>query len=241
MAVAQMTVGEIASHVPASLRVFERFHIEYCCNGSKSLLRACRESGVAADEVLSEIEEARTTEAEEEPTDWTEAPTSELIDHIVRQHHWYTWAELPRLEQLLGKLLQSYHPEYPEALLLVSGVFRGLRGELEQHMIKEQTQLFPAIAEIENAEKLGISVPQPSLALVDRAICGLLHEHELSGQALKEIRQVTREFHDSKSSRGAYLALLEELQHFEEDLHIHIHLESNILFPRVRKILAKSV
>src|SRR5438128_12223628 len=77
MAVAQMTVGEIASHVPASLRVFERFNIDYCCGGGKSLLRACRESGVAADQVLSEIEEAQSTSPEDERIDWTEVPISD--------------------------------------------------------------------------------------------------------------------------------------------------------------------
>lgn len=239
MAVAQMTVGEIASHVPASLRVFERFNIDYCCGGGKSLLRACRESGVAADKVLSEIEEAQSTSPEDERIDWTEVPISDLIDHILRQHHWYAWAELPRLDHLLARLLQSYHPEYPEQLLLVSGVFRGLRGELEHHMMQEQTQVFPAITEMEKVEQSGIVPPIASLRLLDRAIGSLLHEHELSGQALKEIRQVTRDFHDSKSSRGAYVALIDELEHFEEDVHVHIHLESNILFPRARKLISK--
>lgn len=239
MSVVQMTVGEIASHVPASLRVFERFHIDYSCGGTKSLARACRDSGVAAEQVLSEIKEAQSASFEEERIDWTELPIPELIDHIVKQHHWYTWAQLPRLEQLLGKLLQSYHPEYPEQLLLLAGVFRGLRGELEQHMTKEQTQLFPAIAQLDEAEVSGTPPARGSLRLVEQAIAGLLHEHELSGQALKEIRQVAHDFHDSNSERGAYRALLEELDQFEQDVHIHIHLESNILFPRAQKLIRR--
>jgi regulator of cell morphogenesis and NO signaling len=239
MPVAQMTVGEIASHVPSSLRVFERFQIDYSCGGSKTLVRACRDSGVAADQVLSEIEQACSAATEDQGVDWTEVPTSELIDHIVRQHHWYTWAELPRIEQLIGKLLQSCHPEYPEPLLLLSGVFRGLRGELEHHMTHEQTHVFPAIVEIEKTAALGNPPASESLRLLNHAIGALLHEHELSGQALKEMRQFAREFQGSKNSRGAYALLLDELGRFEEDVHIHIHLESNILYPRTRELLAK--
>lgn len=239
MANPQMSVGEIASHVPASLTVFEKFDIDYSCGGNKTLARACRESGVAAERVLSEIEEAQSARVGDDQVDWTELPIIDLVDHIVKQHHWYTWAQLPRLEQLLGKLLQTYHPEYPESLLLLAGVFRGLRGELEQHMTKEQTQLFPAIVELAKADEAGNSPPRPALRLLDQAITMLLHEHELSGQAVKEMRQVTRQYHDEHCSRGAYRVLLEELEQFEEDLHIHIHLESNILFPRARKLLEK--
>jgi regulator of cell morphogenesis and NO signaling len=237
MGIAQMTIGEIAAHIPASVTVFEKFNIDYSCAGNKSLARACRESGLAAEQILLQITEAQSSSLEDERVDWTELPLVELIDHIVKQHHWYTWAQLPRLDHILAKLLQSYHPNYPESLLVLSGVFRGLRGELEQHMIAEQTQLFPVIGELAKAAETGTSLDAPRLKLLDETITALLHEHELSGQALKEIREVTRTFNDEHSSRGAYRALVDELEKFEEDLHVHIHLESNILFPRARKLI----
>lgn len=229
---AEMTIGEIASRLPASMPVFEKFHIDYCCAGTKSFSRACRECGAKPEEVVTEIQQAQASGLVEESVDWTTVPVADLINHIIRHHHWYTWAELPRLEQQLGKLLQSFHPEYPNSLLLLSGVFRGLRQELEDHMMKEQTQVFPLMTALEASSR---TVSQENRSLLRSAIAGLVHEHELSWQALKEMQEITRAVAgDIGKSRDGGL-LLEALQEFERDLHVHIHLENNILFPRVHK------
>ena len=211
------TIGEIAAECPSSVRVFEKYDIDYCCGGKTTLAAACEARGIQAAELELELARASAGRAADE-RDWNTAPLEQLIDHILSTHHLYLKRELPRLGLLLGKVLAAHGANHGESLLPLGQAFDGLRDELESHMAKEEMILFPAI-------KHGFrNVGQP--------IRVMEHEHDSAGRALAAMRNGTGDYALPPDACNTYRALFSGFQELEADLHRHIHLENNILFPR---------
>ena len=214
-----ITVSEIAAKSLAAVRVFERLGIDYCCGGKRPLTDVCRQKGYDPAAVRSELDEAEKA-TRDTIRDWNTAPLQELIDHIVRTHHAYLDRELPALSVRLEKVYRVYNQRYGETLPGLLEVYAGLRSELEMHMRKEEMVLFPAIA----AHK--------PFAALENPIATLEAEHETAGEALAKIREITKDFDIPEYACVTYRALMTGLQELEQDLHMHIHLENNVLFPR---------
>jgi regulator of cell morphogenesis and NO signaling len=224
------TVREIALAQPHSIRVFEHFGIDYCCGGRKPLAEACVARDVSVDAVLAALDSAATT-AEPSPVDWSQAPLQELIEHIVAKHHSYVKAELPRLATLAQKVVNR-HGDTQAHLPALQKAIAQLDEELTHHLAKEENVLFPYIAALEAAMASGGAIPDAFFGTVANPIAMMTSEHDAAGRLLAEIDLLSDHFTTPVGACPTYHAYYDGLREFEQDLHQHIHLENNILFPR---------
>lgn len=229
----QTTVGEVASTVPASVRVFQEFGIDFCCGGGKTLIEACREKGVSVEQVLAAVQKAEQRPHAQADADWKSESLTRLIDHILEKHHAYLHTELPRLGNMVARVIEVHGPQHADSLHPLGNIYAQLRRELEEHMWKEENILFPLIKRMEAAYDGASDRP---LMPVDGPIRMMEIEHEAAGNALQEMRQVTAGYQAPEDACNTYRALFHGLQELEADLHQHIHLENNILFPRALEL-----
>jgi regulator of cell morphogenesis and NO signaling len=227
----QTVVGKIVAQQPGAARVFEKYHIDYCCRGGTTLSEACASEDVDLREVVTEIEQLSRTRDSSEEVNWSEASLTELADHIVDTHHRFLSTELPRISGLIGKTVNAHGDKRPE-LSKVAETFRLMREELESHMAKEENILFPAIRTLETRHD-SVSFPFGSVA---NPIGMMEHEHDDAGSALRRLRELTENFTPPRDACPTYRAMLDSLQNLEQDLHRHIHKENNILFPRAKEL-----
>lgn len=221
------TVGQIVVNRPSRARVLEGFGIDYCCGGKRPLGEVCRERGLDPQVVIAAL---RVADADASPVrgrDWSQASTDELIEHIVSTHHVYLRTELPRLAELALKTEQAHGERHGE-LAECRTVFGAVRAELESHMLKEEQVLFPAIRNMESTTPGRATF----IGSVQDPIRAMEQEHESVGLALLKLRALTNDFTPPADACNTWRALLDGLQALEADLHLHIHRENNILFPR---------
>jgi regulator of cell morphogenesis and NO signaling len=231
------TIRDIAANSLAAVRVFEKFGIDYCCGGKRPLADVCHEKGYDAQAVQAELDAAMAAAPDAE-RDWSIAGLGELIQHIVETHHEYLRRELPAIEARLEKVYRVYNQRNGPTLIGLPEVFAGLKAELELHIRKEEMILFPAIAAYEAAAASGQPLPRTPFGTVSNPIHMMEHEHESAGQALSQIREITHNFEVPEYACVTYRALMSGLDELERDLHMHIHLENNILFPRAERLEA---
>jgi len=227
----QTTVAEIASAMPRAIPVFQRHGIDFCCGGRRALAEVCTEKGVGFATIVDEIETAGL-QSSGSGTDWATEPLGAIIDHILSRYHAGLKEELPRLQALAEKVAAVHGANHPDTLPALRDTFRSLKDELDAHLEKEERVLFPYVRELETAARgLRPSLTIP-LGLASGAIGVMEREHEVAGLALKTIHRLTDGFRPPDDACGSYRALFAGLEIFEADLHSHIHLENNILFPR---------
>jgi regulator of cell morphogenesis and NO signaling len=237
MMLTSKTVRELALEVPQATRVFERLGIDYCCGGSRSLEEACAAVHIRLEDLersLAEAEEHPSEAAQDDAT-WQRAPLFGLVAHIIQKHHYFVRRELRRIEPLLARVIASHGQKHPE-LLEVQRHFRALGDELVQHMLKEEQILFPYLTQLEECESRRQPMAPPRFGTAENPIRMMLHEHESAGSALRTIRARTGDYRLPPGACAGYETLFRSLQDFEQDLHRHIHLENNILFPRALEL-----
>jgi regulator of cell morphogenesis and NO signaling len=227
------TVRELAIEIPNATRTFEKLGIDYCCGGSRSLNDACMHAHVTLENVLSELEEGSSlkTAAESAAQEGASGTLGHLVEHIVTAHHMYVKQELPRLQQLLKKVVSVHGKAHPE-LGRIQQVFQEMSADLTSHMMKEEHILFPYIVALENAVSNGRPKPRPAFGTVSNPVHMMELEHESAGAALKEINTLSSNCEPPEGACFSYRTLYTALKEFESDLHQHVHLENNILFPR---------
>jgi regulator of cell morphogenesis and NO signaling len=235
----ETTVAEMATKSLSAVRVFEKLGIDYCCGGKRPLAVVCREKGYDPGNVERELD-AALAGAEEAARDWETARLGELIQHIVSAHHEYLRRELPAVQARLDKVYRVYNQRYGPTLIGLPEVFTELREELETHIQKEEMILFPAIAACEQAIASGRPLPPTRFGTVANPIHMMELEHESAGRALEKIHEITRDFEVPDYACVTYRALMSGLDELERDLHMHIHLENNILFPRAERLEASA-
>lgn len=211
------TVGELAAARPASVKVFQRHGIDFCCGGGVSVAEACAAHGLDADALLREIVEAEE-QGSGDLEQWQSRPLAALLDHIVARYHRPLDEDLPRLEQLARKVARVHGEHHPELKPLLA-VYLELARDLEPHMMKEEQVLFPAIR-----AGNGGGVQDP--------IAVMRMEHEDVGALLAQIHELTGGFEVPDDACASFRALWQGLAGLEQSLHEHIHLENNILFSR---------
>jgi regulator of cell morphogenesis and NO signaling len=221
-------VGRLVAERPERARVFEEFEIDYCCGGKRSLREACRARRLDPDHVRKRLEQADAGPPEPD-RDWAAAPLAELCDHIVREHHGFLKAELPRVTRLLMKVTKAHWERHPE-LLRVLETFQPFARDLTDHMGKEERVLFPLI------RRLAAGEVSPTRALL-APIRVMEADHDEAGRALTELRELTVGFRPPEDACNSYRALLAGLAGIEADMHRHVHLENNVLFPQVEELI----
>lgn len=222
---ASKTVGDIVAEAPATARVFERLRIDYCCHGRQSLSAACAAKGLSPEAVLRELGGVAATAAPSD-TRWTDRSMTELVAHLVATHHAFTVSELERGRVLGAKVVAAHKAEHPE-VVAVMRTFEALREELLPHLQKEEVILFPYVRAIE-----GTGPAHGCFASVAMPIRVMDMEHDAAGRLLETLRAQTGDYALPADACPTWRAFWDSLQALEADLHTHIHLESNVLFPR---------
>lgn len=224
--IADRTVGELVAERPGRSRVFQSFQMDFCCQGGTTLREACERKGIALSTVVEHLE-AEAVDREALQFNAAELSVDELARHIVAQHHGYLRRELPRL-QAMAERVAKVHGGHTPSLVEVLEVFSAMSEELQLHIIKEEQVLFPAVIAMSRGEL----APVP----LDGPIGCMIHEHEDAGRALAQLNELTRGYTPPADACNTYRALFAGLAELEQDLHTHIHLENNVLFPQAQEI-----
>ncbi|MBU9714816.1 iron-sulfur cluster repair di-iron protein [Evansella tamaricis] len=222
-------VRDIVIRVPRSDELFKQYKIDFCCGGNRPLHDAIKEKGLEEGSILQtlhSLQEQAVERKESDRLDWTKEPFTSLMDHILRRHHGYLVEELPDLSFYVTKIFRVHGMSHPE-LGELHQLFHQLKMELEQHMIKEEQVIFPAIRHYENTK----TSTDKTVAL--SRIHELESEHEEAGFLLKQIRHITNDFTLPPGACTTYRMTFKRLEELESDMFQHVHLENNILFPRL--------
>jgi regulator of cell morphogenesis and NO signaling len=225
----QKTVGQLVAERPGRARVFEEFDIDYCCGGKRTLGEACVRRGVDPKLVVQRLE-AVDAGPDEPERNWDDASISELCDHIVETHHEFLRRELPRLSYLIQKIARVHGERHPELLELLA-TYQPFARDLGRHMDKEEQVLFPFMKRLAREE----IAPSPAILGPMRMMEA---EHDEAGIALADMRRITNGFRAPADACNTYRAAFAGLHELEQDMHRHVHLENNVLFPRVEESLA---
>ncbi|MGY4111814.1 iron-sulfur cluster repair di-iron protein [Aeribacillus sp. SP014] len=220
------TVGEIVAMLPKASDVFKKNKIDFCCGGDRSLKEAADKRGVAIEELMSQLQDLYAATDEKTEKNWLTATYSELIDHIINKHHRYLLEELPNLSPYVTKVMRVHGGNHPH-LIKVHKLFNELKTELEQHLWKEESEVFPLISQF---EKQPTSENEQKMK---KMIADLTNEHDKTGDIIKEIRRITNDYTLPDGACRTYQLVYNRLEALESDLFEHIHLENNVLFPRI--------
>lgn len=226
----EATLGDLVSARPALAGLFERLGLDYCCGGGQTLAAACTERGLDAATVAVMLDAAGESEpASGAGHDIAGLSVAELCEHIVTNHHGPLRTSFVRTADRLATVVRVHGSDHPELHELESE-FTGLRGEMEQHMMREELRLFPICRRLEQ---------EPGTATLEPDMLDLLEDdHRETGAALVRIRELCSDYDTGRAFCGTHRVLLEDLRGIEADTHVHVHEENNILFPRVRELAA---
>jgi len=236
---ADTKVNEIALSNPQARHILEDAGIDYCCGGGKSLGEACLRANVPSDEILRQL---RWNAEQVEPGEarWTSAPLAELTKHIRKRHHQYVRDAMPRLRALLAKIREKHGSNHRE-LSEIEKLFADIAREMLMHMQKEEQILFPFIDSLECAANGGKPLEVPFFQTVKNPIHSMMREHDSAGELMRQIRSLSNGYKAPADACTSYQAAYQGLDEFEKDLHLHVHLENNILFPRAVELEARAV
>jgi regulator of cell morphogenesis and NO signaling len=228
----EMTVKEVALHMPESTQLFEQLKIDYCCGGNQPLAEACATAGLDVVTVIAMLGEvAQSGSQDATAPDFQHASLPELIEHILNTHHVFTKSEMSRLQGLTAKVIGAHGQNHPE-LIRVGELFRQLCADLQPHMFKEEQVLFPYILAMSRAAAENRPRPFAPFGTVNNPVRMMMKEHDTAGQILRDLREVTSDYKVPPDACISYQTLYQALENFERDLHQHIHLENNLLFPK---------
>lgn len=221
---------DIALSSAAGRQVLEDAGLDYCCGGGKSLHEACLRADVSAEDILKRLRE-NSKDMSPDDANWTSAPLSDLTRHIRERHHRYVREAIARIQVLLEKVAAKHGERRPE-IRRIRTLFIEVGQEMIMHMQKEEQILFPYIDALEKAKSTHSSLEPPFFQTVRNPIQAMMSEHDSAGDLVKQIRKVSLDYTLPSDACTSYRVLYQDLREFEVDLHQHVHLENNILFPR---------
>jgi regulator of cell morphogenesis and NO signaling len=232
-------VKEIALSHPVARQILEDAGVDYCCGGGQSLHEACLHAEVPAEEILKRLHENKEQAGPDERV-WISSPLRNLTRHIREQHHRYVRVAIPRLRALLAKV-RGKHGESHREIEEIEKLFGDVGREMIAHMQKEEQILFPYIEALERSADGNGSVEPPFFQTVRNPVHAMMKEHDAVGDLVKQIHKVSDGYRAPADGCTSYKALCQDLRQFEVDLHQHLHLENNILFPRAVELEATVV
>lgn len=225
-------VRDIVTEHPAAIPVLERYGIDYCCGGNHTLSHACVKQNISVVDVVAEME--RQNEHPQGPL-WKEMSLGELCEYITKHHHAYTRQQMELIKGLLTKVQLRHGAKHPE-IFPIGEIFAALEAEVAHHFHCEENVLFPYIT---HTEKEPGSAHLPMFQSVEYPVRRMLSEHDQAGEKLSQIREKTNNYQPPADACTTFRALWKALADLEKDMHLHIHLENNILFPRALKLTEK--
>jgi len=231
--VLNMTLAEIVTEDNHAASILQKFNLDYCCKGKRTLVAACAENNIPFPQVIQELEGIQKDSMFKNVMPFTKMSAEQLVAHIITHHHFFVKQAVPQITMHLTKLVEK-HADHFSWIREGYTVFMALRDELLQHMEKEESVLFPYIREVESFyHGRAASVGAIDIALSIRV---MEDEHETAGKLMERLRNITNDYTPEETACTTHRVTLAELKEFEEDLHQHIHLENNILFPLAIKM-----
>lgn len=229
---AQTKVGKIVANNYKTSAVFTSHNIDFCCGGGITLEEACKNKNQNLEEVIHELEETFKTK---DVFNWKEMKLDKLIDMIIEVHHGYVSATIPALRLYLEKLCRVHGGRHPE-LFEIRTLFEEGAVKLQNHMSKEEMILFPYIKAMVQSKRNGFPLSKPHFQDINNPIHMMESEHEDEGERYRRISQLSGGYDCPPDGCQTFRVTYALLQEFEEDLHKHIHLENNILFPKAQQL-----
>jgi regulator of cell morphogenesis and NO signaling len=234
------TIGELVAKDYRKAEVFKKYGLDFCCGGKKSVARACAEKGIDPALVEQDLNDLSQTSAAR-TQNFAAWEVSFLADYIENTHHAYVREAIPALTEYTTKIARVHGDRHPE-LKEIARHFAAIASELNAHMPKEERVLFPYIRRLNEADKSGTTLERPPFGSIQHPINMMEMEHEAAGSSLEAIRELSNSYTVPADGCTTYRLAFAKLQEFESDLHQHIHLENNILFPKAvqleQKVLA---
>lgn len=224
------TIGEYVAQDFRTAALFSKYGIDFCCKGNRTIEEVCEKKEVTPEDLLNQITEILATKSDS-GIDFKAWPLDLLADYIEKTHHRYVEEKIPVLLQFLDKLCKVHGASHPE-LFEINELFKGCAGELTQHMKKEELILFPFIKKMVKATISDELIEQPHFGTVNNPIAMMMAEHEAEGDRFVKIATLTNNYTPPADACNTYKVTFSMLNDFEQDLHKHIHLENNILFPK---------
>lgn len=225
------TIGEIVTKDYRKAQVFKKFGIDFCCGGKKTLSEVCENKGIDV-KSLNHALELLSADAEAPQNDYLKWDMSFLSDYIINTHHQYIKEHSTFILDLANKVASVHGNQHPETYE-VAQIFSEVSADLQLHMSKEEKILFPFIKTVAAAQQQGNLLPVSGFGAVSNPIQMMESEHEMAGEAMQSIRNLTHNFRLPPDACNSYTILYKKLEEYENDLHRHVHLENNVLFPKV--------
>ncbi len=233
--IAEQTLASIVTNNHSTVPVLEKYHLDFCCKGKRTLAEACKEKELSVDTIAAELE--KSTEIQSNKMPFYAMSAEQLISYILIHHHFYVSQSMPTILAHLEKVAFKHGDRFPY-MVEVFNIFKEIRDEMTSHMQKEEMVLFPRIKEVE-----ALSNINHTRKLTEDFISAPIHvmelEHEHAGDLLYRIRELTNTYTPPADACTTFQVSLAELKEFEEDLHRHVHLENNLLFPLAEKMFNK--
>jgi regulator of cell morphogenesis and NO signaling len=228
------TIGELVANDWRKAEVFKSYGIDYCCGGKRTVEEACARKGINPAVVESDLRRIDNRALSGTPN-FKIWELDFLVDYIVNNHHKYVTAAIPFLRELSMKVARVHGDVHPE-LIEIDDYARQVTEELSMHMRKEEAILFPFIKKLALARRDGVTVQPPSFETIANPINEMEEEHLSAGEAMETIEKLSDQFTPPPNACMSYRVLFAKLQEFQQDLHQHVHLENNILFPKAIEI-----
>jgi regulator of cell morphogenesis and NO signaling len=225
----EKSIGQMVAEDYRAAAIFKKYHIDFCCNGNRSLDEACSEKSIDAHQLKQELNNLQTISTDD--ANYNSWPLDLLIDYIEKKHHRYVETAIGEIKPFLQKISAVHGERHPE-LLQVRNLFLEGAGELTKHMKKEELILFPFVRKMTNLHLSGTTTGMPHFGTVQNPIKMMMQEHDTEGARFRTINELTNKYTVPEDGCTTYKVTLQMLEAFENDLHKHIHLENNILFPK---------
>lgn len=223
-------VSEIVAEDYRTAAVFESHGIDFCCGGNVSILQACNNAGIEPEKIIKNLLDV-TSEKSENQIDFQSFPLDLLADYIEKKHHRYVEEKIPVIKEYLDTVCNVHGSAHPE-LISISELFYQAADQLTMHMKKEELVLFPFIRKLVSAEQKKLKPEKPQFGTVENPITNMIKEHENEGERFKKIAKLSDNYEPPSDACNTYRVTFAYLKEFEKDLHLHIHIENNILFPK---------
>ena len=236
--IAEQTLATIVTNNHFTVPVLEKYHLDFCCKGKRTLAEACSEKGLSIEAISEELERS-TTALQNNKMPFTAMNAEQLISYILIHHHFYVKQSMPTILGHLEKVAAKHGDRFPYMVEVLS-IFKEINEEMTSHMYKEETILFPRIKEV---EALSETAQTRNLAegYISAPIQVMELEHDHAGDLLYKIRELTNNYTPPAEACTTFQVSLAELKEFEVDLHRHVHLENNLLFPLAEKMLNRQI
>ncbi|MBS1915381.1 MAG: iron-sulfur cluster repair di-iron protein [Bacteroidetes bacterium] len=233
----EQTLAQIASANHHAVPVFEKYHLDFCCKGKRKLAEACRDECIEMDQVVEELNLIGKNDVTK-GMPFDKMTTNQLISHIVTRHHYYIKNSMPVISSHLEKVAAKHGERFPY-MVDVFHLFSELQKEMTMHIQKEELVLFPRLMDAEK-RFANADIDPAAFEFITAPIAMMEKEHEHGGTIMDSIRRITNGYTIPAGACMTFKVCLQELKEFEEDLHEHVHLENNLLFPKIQGLIKGS-